>query len=183
MKWPKSELQIFIHATIAHPWTQWKESWNIHQIPQTLDIFSLVDATWKHPPTRASNAENVSISWRHYVNNYRFELGRWLRLRLLPNFGATKWTPISPLETLRSYEKTVLPDTETALGAPNYQQWLTIIRAWIRNYIHHKMWGEITYPFTNVNSTAVGVWRWISSCTFQGVWLLIHAGIEVNPCQ
>ena len=28
-----------------------------------------------------------------------------------------------------------------------YKHWLTIITAWIGNYIHYKAWDEITYPF------------------------------------
>ena len=34
--------------------------------------------------------------------------------------------------------------------------------AWISNYIHYKVWDEITYPFPNFNSATVEVWEWIS---------------------
>ena len=33
----------------------------------------------------------------------------------------------------------------------------------MNNYIHYKVWDEITYPFPNFNGTAVGVWEWISN--------------------
>ena len=34
---------------------------------------------------------------------------------------------------------------------------------WISNYIHKEVWGEITYPFPNVNGVTVEVWEWISN--------------------
>ena len=34
---------------------------------------------------------------------------------------------------------------------------LTLIPAWINNYIHYKMWDEITYPFLNFNGCTVEV--------------------------
>ena len=34
---------------------------------------------------------------------------------------------------------------------------LTLIPAWISNYIHYKLWGEITYPFLNFNGATVEV--------------------------
>ena len=40
---------------------------------------------------------------------------------------------------------------------------LTLIPAWISNYIHYKVWGEITYPFPNFNGATVEVWEWISN--------------------
>ena len=32
-----------------------------------------------------------------------------------------------------------------------------LIPAWISNYIHYKVWDEITYPFLNFNSATVEV--------------------------
>ena len=45
-------------------------------------------------------------------------------------------------------------------------------------------WGEITHPFPNFNGAAIEVWGWISNFIpyLNGVWLLIHPGIKVNPC-
>ena len=34
---------------------------------------------------------------------------------------------------------------------------LTLIPTWISNYIHHKMWDEITYPFLSFNGATVEV--------------------------
>ena len=35
-----------------------------------------------------------------------------------------------------------------------------------------KVWGEIIYPFLNFSGSTVEVWE----------WLIIPAGIKVNPC-
>ena len=34
--------------------------------------------------------------------------------------------------------------------------------AWITNYVHFKLWDEITNPFPNCNGCTVEVWEWIS---------------------
>ena len=39
---------------------------------------------------------------------------------------------------------------------------LTLIPGWIYNYIGYKVWGEITYPFSNFNGCAIKVWECIS---------------------
>ena len=46
------------------------------------------------------------------------------------------------------------------------------------------MYDEITYPFPNFNDATIEVPEWISnfiSHTLQWKWLLIHAGIKINP--
>ena len=40
---------------------------------------------------------------------------------------------------------------------PFYEHRLTLIPAWISNYIHSKAWDEITYPFLNFNGATVEV--------------------------
>ena len=40
---------------------------------------------------------------------------------------------------------------------------LTLIPAWISNYIRFKVWGEITYPFPHFNGATVEVMEWISN--------------------
>ena len=46
---------------------------------------------------------------------------------------------------------------------PFYKLGLTLIAAWISNYIYFKMWGYITYPFRIFSSAAVDVLYWISN--------------------
>ena len=71
-----------------------------------------------------------------------------------------------------------------AYNVPFYENGLTLIPAWISNYIHYKVWDEITDPFLNINSATVEVKEWISNFIphFSGHVILIHAGIRVKPC-
>ena len=48
---------------------------------------------------------------------------------------------------------------------PFYWHGLTLIQAWISNYIPSKLWVEIIHPFPNVNVCTVDVWEWISKFT------------------
>ena len=40
---------------------------------------------------------------------------------------------------------------------------VTLIPTWISNYIHYKVWDEITYPFPNFSGTTIEIWKWISN--------------------
>ena len=42
-------------------------------------------------------------------------------------------------------------------SGPFYWHGLTLILAWISNYIHYKVWNEIIYPFLNLNGATVEV--------------------------
>ena len=44
-----------------------------------------------------------------------------------------------------------------------YWYGLTLIPAWISNYIPGKVWEWITYPFSNFKSCTIEVWEWISN--------------------
>ena len=52
---------------------------------------------------------------------------------------------------------------ESIVWDPFYYHGLTLIPAWISNYIHYKVWDEITYPFINFNGATVEVKEWISN--------------------
>ena len=52
--------------------------------------------------------------------------------------------------------KLKVPNENDFLG-PFYQHGLTLIPAWISNYIHYNVWDEITYPFLNFNGATVEV--------------------------
>ena len=43
------------------------------------------------------------------------------------------------------------------ISSPFYYHGLYLIPAWIHNYIHYKVWHEITYPFLNFNGATVEV--------------------------
>ena len=49
------------------------------------------------------------------------------------------------------------------LLGPFYGHASTSIPIWISDYIHYKMWDEITYPFLNVNVCTVEVRQLISN--------------------
>ena len=49
------------------------------------------------------------------------------------------------------------PITGNVTRSPFYKHGLTLIPVWISNYIHHKMWGEIIYPFLSFNGASVEV--------------------------
>ena len=34
---------------------------------------------------------------------------------------------------------------------------LTLIPSWVNDYIHYKVWDEITYPFLNLNSCTIEI--------------------------
>ena len=51
------------------------------------------------------------------------------------------------------------------------------------NYIHFKVWDEITYPFPEFNGETIEVCEWISNCLpLLGTWIIVYAGIKVKPC-
>ena len=49
------------------------------------------------------------------------------------------------------------------LQEPLYWHSLTLLPAWINNYLRSKVCDEITYPFPNFNGATVEVWKWISN--------------------
>ena len=53
------------------------------------------------------------------------------------------------------------------------------IVAWVRIYIHYKMWDEITYPFPNLKGAAVEVWELMNefSQTLLDILLLNYVGV------
>ena len=64
-------------------------------------------------------------------------------------------TQCAPLAAL--YMSIVKKVSVESPGAPFYWHGLTLISAWISNYIHYKMWDEIIYPFLNFNGATVEI--------------------------
>ena len=44
---------------------------------------------------------------------------------------------------------------------PSHWNGITLIPAWISDYMHFKGWDEITNPFPNFNGCTIEVWEWI----------------------
>ena len=53
----------------------------------------------------------------------------------------------------------------------------------LSNHMPSKVWGEINYPFPDINGTTVEVYEWVSN--FAPHFLMdacnIYTGIKVNP--
>ena len=157
-------------ALVPYRWpTQFQRSWHqivdinqistqpfiqtqIKQQKSTLRVTGLCagnsPVTGEFPAQMASNAENVPID----------------DVIMILLFLTTQRTVL-----YRSCRTTA--DVQLATEAPG----LTLIPAWISNYIHHNMWDEITYSFPNFNGCTVEVWDWISNFVphFPG-WLITY---------
>ena len=46
---------------------------------------------------------------------------------------------------------------------PFYYHGITLIPAWLSNYIHYKVWGELSFLVSNFYYSTVEVWEWISN--------------------
>ena len=62
-----------------------------------------------------------------------------------------KWITCEPYFPLQ-FQKVHVLSIKTWLNNMGHWHALTLIPAWISNYIHYKVWDEITYPFPNFNS-------------------------------
>ena len=62
-----------------------------------------------------------------------------------------------------------------AQQGPFYWHGLTSTPAWISNYIHYKVWGEITYPFPNSSGLTFEVRVWINN-------IIPHFTGHAYPC-
>ena len=54
-----------------------------------------------------------------------------------------QWSNLTAVE-VTIWKSNYIP--KTTVQGPVYWHRLTFIAAWISNYIHHKIWDEITYP-------------------------------------
>ena len=120
---------------------------------------SSASLTGEFPAQRASNAENVSIWWRHHAStSVRNSRGR------SPighhTVGCANFTGRRLYVTFN----------------PRYGKVITVV-------IKYGMKLLIRYLFPNFNGCTVEVWEWISEFipSFTG-HAIIHAGIKVKPC-
>ena len=65
---------------------------------------------------------------------------------------------------------------------PFYKHRLTLIPGWISNYIHYKVWGEITFPFPIKRLCSCGSWEWISNVPVNMPQPVL-TGPEPGPCR
>ena len=56
----------------------------------------------------------------------------------------------------------------------------TLVPAWISNYIHYKVWDEITYPFPNFKGATIEVWEWISNFFTHFMMAMITNPFEIK---
>ena len=99
------------------------------------------------------------VTHRHhkYTNKYA-----WISLRAL----GLKSNHVKKGTCLHFNQVEPLTDSSGSLSDLRCQHALTLILAWLNNYIHCTVWDGITYPFTNFNGTTIRVWEWIVSLRF-----------------
>ena len=123
--------------------------------------------TDEFPAQKASNAENVSIWWRHH--------GTWLTLRgqmplytMLP-VAATMLTLKSNMFSSNinwlAMILSVGPRDFTRYQGFLLLKWINLILGWICNNMSGNVWVEITYSFPNFTGCTVGIWEWICNST------------------
>ena len=61
---------------------------------------------------------------------------------------------------------------------PLHSHCFPLTPAWISDYIYHKIWVDISYPFPNFNYANVvlglGMYKWFHPSLLQAMWLLIQ---------
>ena len=163
--------------------SDWRTDWHIH--------------TWTHTHTQ-TQAMTIpqGQNWPRVKMHLKVSSAKW----------RSSWLCLNVLTLLVLQPKysgmtsailltIVAPNT----SPPFYQHELTWIPAWISNYIHYKVWDEITYPFSNVNGCTIEVWKWRSNFvphfnqrslemnkwfypTLYWVCNLSMLGLKCNPC-
>ena len=71
-------------------------------------------------------------------------------------------------------------DQVKTTSGPFYLHGLTLISAWISNYIHYKLWDEITYPLLNFNGTSLGMNKWFHPTFYWACDYLSMLGLKLN---
>ena len=132
-----------------------------------------------------------SDKWKYLCNGLVPSRWQALIIPMLTLYGVTRpqWVNITNIGKGESRYNTVDIAYSTAntrmehrsdlelIRGPFYQNGLTLITAWISNYMSSKVWDEITYPFPNFNGVNVEVWEWI----FNFITTFVMA-IITYPC-
>ena len=56
---------------------------------------------------------------------------------------------------------------------PQLLTWIDFNPSISNNYIHYKVWDEITCPFSNFHGVAIEDWEWISNFFLHFTWHVI----------
>ena len=91
---------------------------------------------------------NFWVNWRGIC--YQYEIDLWCLFCFFVKKVTFDWSYCDPCHIPK-------------LPGPLLLTWIDLIPAWISNYIHYKVWDEITYPFPNFNGCTVEVWEWITN--------------------
>ena len=102
--------------------------------------------------------------WCHFLMQMRYPLQQWMlwchflmKMRY-PLQQYTIWDHITMQMRYSWWHVTMqIYLQQYMICGPFYQHGLTLIPAWISNYIHYKVWDEITYPFLNFNGATIEV--------------------------
>ena len=92
------------------------------------------------------------------IHSPKWANGQYVHLVATMIPSALPLSPITPL-TDTKWDKVLRPKYQE----PHLLTWINLIPAGISNYIHYKVWHEITYPFPNFNGATIEVWEWISN--------------------
>ena len=160
--------------------------------------------TGEFPAQGASNAEKVSIWWRHHAKNSgaRFNiktlsLSRYgiSVIKIVREWNRLIFTLVFPMLVRRGLYIDTTPCIRfivcwvllyhRSISETPLKRGLTFLSAWISNHIPSKVWNEIIYPFPRFNGAVVEVWEWINNFipNFIRDVLFTYAGSQVNPCS
>ena len=156
----------------------WRENqWLSLSFLLKTNNFSLIIQNWRKIYCTAilylvtivvSCAELLECIFRQILNERK---RKFHQILIMIEKSIMQWSPGAQFN-IKDIFPHPLGSFELALGSL-YQHGLTLILPWISNYIHHKVWDKLTYPFTNFNNAAVEVWEWISNFIPHFTWHVI----------
>ena len=118
----------------------------------------------------------------------------WIFSKLLASFDSPKVSFSSRRRDLLTRESVrthvtyrkglVLILGHIVVHGPFYYHGLTLLSAWINNYIHYKVWDKISYPFLNFNGATVRMVPISLHCGFEILYfsclILLHCVIVTS---
>ena len=120
------------------------------------------DESLHSPETILKMNRAVWISYLLHTSNVRFQTLdiRMSNVQYPANFTLLSYMHLymakSQLITLLVNADHIVYSKGRYIWGLYYEQGLTLIPAWISSHAHSKVWGEITYPFPNLNRLSLG---------------------------